>query len=82
MFVRSSLAGLGPRLGSGRSAVSAAAALSLTLCAHAQDAAPQVVVTAARLEQPLAQTLPHTTVLTRDDIERSQAVELECLLTQ
>ena len=35
-----------------------------------------VVVTATRLEQPLTDALPHTTVLSRDDIERSQAVDL------
>jgi vitamin B12 transporter len=39
-----------------------------------------VVITGARIEQRLDQTLPNTTVLTREDIERQQAVDLPELL--
>ena len=48
---------------------------------RAQDAilAP-VVVSAARLEQPLIDALPHTTVISRADIERAQVVDLRTLL--
>ena len=62
----------------------AAAALGVCLtlssfCAVADDAAT-VVVTAARSPQLLTDALPHTTVLLRQDIERSQAVDLPALL--
>ena len=65
-----------------RTAVNAAAfaaayAAAGVVPAHAQQA---VVVTAARAPQPLAEAPPHTTVLTRDEIERSQAVDLASLL--
>jgi vitamin B12 transporter len=39
-----------------------------------------VVVTAARSEQPLADTLPHTTLITRADIDRAQTRDLLELL--
>jgi vitamin B12 transporter len=39
-----------------------------------------VVVTATRFDQPLADALPFTTVLTREDIERSQALDVPALL--
>lgn len=39
-----------------------------------------VVVTASRLEQPQNEALPHTTVLTAQDIRNSQAVDLPTLL--
>ena len=39
-----------------------------------------MVVTAARSPQALTEALPHTTVLTRDDIDRLQAVDLAALL--
>ncbi|CAN5171911.1 TonB-dependent receptor [soil metagenome] len=39
-----------------------------------------VVVTAARIEQAQTDALPHTTVLTADDIRNSQAVDLPALL--
>ena len=55
----------------------AVAALSLSVQA---DPVNTVVVTAARGPQQLTDTLPHTTVLLRDDIERSQAVDLPALL--
>jgi vitamin B12 transporter len=45
-----------------------------------QDALQPVVVTASRFEQQLSDALPHTTVLTRADIERSQAVDLPTLV--
>lgn len=38
------------------------------------------VVTASRSEQPLSDALPHTTVITRADIERSQAPDAVTLL--
>ncbi len=38
------------------------------------------VVTASRSEQPLSDALPHTTVITRADIERSQAPDAVSLL--
>ncbi len=40
----------------------------------------EVVVTASRNEQLLGSTLPHTTVITRQDIDRSQASDLLSLL--
>lgn len=57
---------------------------SAALAAHANGVvvaslAP-TVVTATRVEQPLADVLPSVTVLTRDDIERSQAATLADLL--
>lgn len=39
-----------------------------------------VVVTASRGEQPLAETLPHTTVITSREIRESQATDLPALL--
>lgn len=57
------------------------AALSLSMPAPAQaDGPATVVVTAARAPQLLTDALPHTTVLQRVDIERSQAVDLAALL--
>ena len=53
------------------------AALSLPALADNQGT---VVVTAARAPQMLTDALPHTTVLQRVDIERSQAVDLPALL--
>jgi len=40
----------------------------------------EVVVTASRNEQLLGSALPHTTVITRQDIARSQAIDLVTLL--
>lgn len=63
----------------------AGASLSAFLPASAQDAiqtaalAP-VVVTAGRLEQPLAAALPSTRVIERDEIERHQPADLPALL--
>lgn len=41
---------------------------------------PETVVTATRNPQLLSSTMPHTTVISRDDIERSQATDLGTLL--
>ena len=57
----------------------AAGVAVLSLSAWADDVAT-VVVTAARAPQRLADALPHTTVLLREEIERSQAVDLPALL--
>ena len=57
----------------------AAGVAVLSLSAWADDV-PTVVVTAARAPQRLGDALPHTTVLLRDEIERSQAVDLPALL--
>src|SRR5436190_15041800 len=55
--------------------------------AHAQPQAAAteldtIVVTATRSEQRLADTLPHTTVITRADIERQQTRDLLELLSR
>jgi vitamin B12 transporter len=67
----------------GRSLATAALPLFATLCvtnAAAQQFAPPVVVSAARFEQSLDDTFPHTTLITRNDIERSQAPDVLTLL--
>ena len=38
------------------------------------------VVTGTRIEQPLQKSLSHTTVITRQDIEQSQAVDVPSVL--
>ena len=58
----------------------AAFALWAPTLAALADEVPTVVVTAARSPQLLTDTLPHTTVLLREDIERSQALDLPALL--
>lgn len=59
----------------------AGASLSLPLTTRAQGASlPPVVVTAARLEQPLAAALPSTRVITREEIDRRQPADLAGLL--
>lgn len=45
-----------------------------------EAALPPIVVTAARLAQPQTDALPFTTVISRADIEASQAVDLPALL--
>jgi vitamin B12 transporter len=50
--------------------------------AQAQGQLPDVVVTANRSEQLLTDALPHTTVLNRELIERSQSVDLPSLLAR
>jgi vitamin B12 transporter len=53
----------------------------LYLCqSAAQDDGDAVVITASRSEQLLREAIPHTTVLTRQDIRSSQAVDLPTLL--
>ena len=57
--------------------------ISTTEFAHADAGAlalPQVMVTATRVEQPLADVLSSVSVITRADIERSQAQSLADLL--
>ena len=65
------------------SAVSVTLVLS-PLAAVAQRASPpqlsETVVTATRSEQLLSSALPHTTVISREEIERSQAADLVTLL--
>ena len=56
------------------------AALAAACPPSRADDADTVVVTAARSAQRLSDTLQHTTVLTRNDIERSQAVDVVSLL--
>ena len=50
------------------------------LAQAATDSLDEVVVTATRTEQALTQTLSHTTVITRKDIETSQAADVPSLL--
>ena len=61
-----------------RAAIAMALGAVAACPAHADDA---VVITAARIAQPLNDALPHTTVLTRDDIDRAQAIDLAALLS-
>lgn len=61
--------------------LAAACAVAFALSARADDTTtPSVIITAARAAQALTDALPHTTVLTRLDIERSQAIDLAALL--
>lgn len=57
-----------------------ALALAAPFVAAQADDGKTVVVTAARSPQLLTDALPHTTVLLREDIERSQAIDLPSLL--
>jgi vitamin B12 transporter len=59
--------------------------LAAVLCAssstlYAADTLPETVVTATRIAQPLQHALNHTTVLTQQDIQDSQAVDVPSLL--
>ncbi|MBI3052596.1 MAG: TonB-dependent receptor [Betaproteobacteria bacterium] len=56
--------------------------LSMPVLAQPQEIvlAPEVVVTASRLDQPLTDTIAHTTVITQKDIRESQAADLPSLL--
>ena len=71
-----------------RAACAVAAALPLlaapTVFAQSADDQPdqQVVVTAARVEQKLPDTLPSTTVISRHDIESAPSTDLPGLLSQ
>ena len=61
-----------------------AAALPMFAFAQATSDSPaqEVVITAARVEQKLPDTLPSTTVITRHDIETAPATDLPGLLSQ
>lgn len=50
------------------------------LAQAANNTLDEVVVTATRAEQALTQTLSHVTVISRDDIENSHAVDVPALL--
>lgn len=55
--------------------------LAIASLAHAQDVELNpVVVSATRMEQPLSEVLPSVSVITRSDIEKSQAPTLADLL--
>ena len=58
----------------------AIAALPALVFAQSAPANEAVVITASRTEQPLRDAIPHTTILTRQDISDSQAVDLPSLL--
>lgn len=47
---------------------------------HAQDAINNVVISASRTEQRIQDALPATTLITRADIDRAQAVDLPSLI--
>ena len=55
--------------------------LAIAACVQAQDIEINpVVVSASRMEQPLSEVLPSVSVITRADIDKSQAVTLADLL--
>ncbi|NDH50698.1 MAG: TonB-dependent receptor [Betaproteobacteria bacterium] len=56
------------------------AALAVPCLSDAQNALQSVVVSASRSSQLLSEALPHTTVIGREHIERSQALDLPALL--
>src|ERR1041384_2111739 len=58
----------------------AAPLLAFCSLAFAQTDDDAVVVTASRTEQRIRDAIPHTTVITRQDIRDSQAVDLPTLL--
>jgi len=62
------------------SAISALVSVDAAAQAAADKTLAPVVVTASRVEQAQVDALPHTTVLTSDDIRKSQAVDLPALL--
>lgn len=64
------------------SAMTLALAAAFPVLAQTKDVTQlqETVVTATRNPQLLSSVLPHTTVITREDIERSQAVDLVTLL--
>lgn len=59
-----------------------ASALSLPVCADDEPArsAEEIIVTASRVAEPLRESLAPVTVLTRADIERLQALDVQDLL--
>jgi vitamin B12 transporter len=65
--------------------LSAASLLSIACYASAQTSStestmPPIVVTASRIEQPQIDALPHTTVITAEDIRNNPATDLPSLL--
>jgi vitamin B12 transporter len=66
-----------------RTAVACAAAAFVSLSSLAQsDPSQTIVITAARVEQKLPDALPSTRVISRAEIESSQAADLPALLRQ
>lgn len=64
-------------------ALACAAVAFVSLMSHAQsDPSQSIVVTAARVEQPLPDALPSTRVIPRAEIEAAQAADLPALLRQ
>ncbi|WP_296495656.1 TonB-dependent receptor [Rhodoferax sp.] len=64
----------------GASVLAVFAAFPVLVQAQTEAVLSEVVVTASRNEQLLGSTLPHTTVISRQDIERSQVADLVTLL--
>jgi vitamin B12 transporter len=54
--------------------------LAVAASVHAQDAINNVVISASRTEQRIQDALPATTLITRADIDRAQAVDLPSLI--
>lgn len=65
-----------------RSAAVLCAAIGSTAAFAQSQWLEPVVVSGSRFEQKLTDTLPHTTVFTRNDIERSQAPDVLSLITR
>ncbi len=65
----------------GATAMAVFAAFPVLAQGQGEAALKEVVVTASRSQQLLTDALPHTTVIARDVIERSQAVDLPALLS-
>ena len=65
-----------------RTAIACAAAAFVSLASQAQSDPQTIVVTAARVEQPLPDALPSTRVIVRAEIEAAQAADLPALLRQ
>ena len=68
-------------LASGARLAALPVALAAAFPSFAQTQLKDVVVTANRSEQLLTEAIPHTTVIGRDVIERSQAIDLPSLLS-
>ncbi|HMN45033.1 MAG TPA: TonB-dependent receptor [Povalibacter sp.] len=61
-------------------AVALACAVPFTTIAASPDPVSEVIVTAARIEQPIADVIGSVTVLTHDDIQRRQVQSVQDLL--
>jgi vitamin B12 transporter len=72
-----SLSTFGPRA---LAALCGIGAASLSTLAQTEPSAERVVITAARIEQPLPDALPSTRVITRAEIDAAQAADLPALL--